>query len=248
MRFEQAVFWLSTVPALQLTHASPASVALVPRQDLLVNGTALPLVSFADEFVLYTQPGEIIKDCDPLPDGCNSKRDLNPRQSRSVCPEETIYGSSICTTWDTVYTRCYKIGSNRRYDIWTTCPKHTICIQRGSFFEMRRARCISIVDLVTWYTPPDPAVEGSKKVAAQDSGSVSGVTNNFYDAKGTSIIVFDTLFTGQPGDIYLGDVRYSDTPESYAISWARTPSVDIAVKAGNVGGLKVVSFLSFVDP
>ena len=107
---------------------------------------------------------------------------------------------------------------------------------------------MTILELVIWKTSSDPAVETTKTVKAEDAGTVSSITNNFYGPDDKSVIVFDSLFTGQPGDIYLGDVRYSATLESYPISWARTPSVDIAVKAGNVGGLKVVSFLSSIDP
>ena len=243
MHFIQTVFLFSIILTLQLTNASPALGGLAPRDDETILGTGLTLVSFDDEFVQYVQPGEIITDCDPLEEECMSKRALVPRQDQSNCPQGTKYRSSICLRDDMALVRCAIPGAGRLSTVYLQCPAGTVCIQRGPSL-MRRARCSAIIDLVLWYTPPDPNKEGIIPVHSKDNGTVSTVTNNYYNSDGRAIAVFDSLFTGQPGDIYLGDVHYSDAPESYNIDWGQTRSLDIGVKAGNSGGLKVVSFLS----
>lgn len=128
-------------------------------------------------------------------------RDTVPDTS---CPAGQTYDRSVCYKTNIIRSFCIANPRNNREKITDRpCAANEVCVQRILSTGKSYAKCISLVNLISWKTSPDGSKEGCTSNTVED-----GTNHHFgsivYDVNKNPIKVLQIKYLGEPGDVNEG--------------------------------------------
>ncbi|KAL0930704.1 uncharacterized protein CTRU02_214779 [Colletotrichum truncatum] len=168
-----------------------------------------------------------------------ASRDTLPAQG---CPAGQTYDRSVCFKSNIIRSFCVaNPRSNREKITDTPCGYHEVCVQRTLSTGKSYAKCIPIVDLVSWKTSPAGNQEGCT-TATVKSGGVHHLGTIVYDRNSNPIQVDKISYLGEPGNIDEGIGGAVSAFSSNLFSFAGGRYIKACIFSGGFGNLNAYTW------
>ncbi|OHW98556.1 secreted in xylem 6-like protein [Colletotrichum incanum] len=170
--------------------------------------------------------------------------DLASRDTLPVsnCPAGQTYDRSVCYKSNIIRSFCIaNPRSNREKITDTPCAAHEVCVQRLLSTGKSYAKCIPIVDLVSWKTSPAGDKEGCTSTTVS-TGGTHHLGTIVYDRNSNPIQVDKIRYLGEPGNVDEGIGGSVSSFSSNLFSFTGGRYIKACIFSGGFGNLNAYTW------